>query len=165
MSSLLWKSGEIWKIVFLVLSLPEQGMDLHTIRAPGHIPPPHPSPEIKQAVTKRGNLWALNNSRDFQCPAPFFCCCPLGESTPCHTQGAWERGSLSWDTQTLHIFLSSILPPGHLSLLYKHLPSQPALSMLCFPCLAHTPLPSCAILQPPSRALHFNRRWELGIWL
>lgn len=74
--------------------LPEQGLDLHTIRAPGHIPSPHLCPEMKQAVTKRSNLWALNNSRDFHALLLFFVAVPW-ENPPPATHTGLGRGGAS----------------------------------------------------------------------
>lgn len=164
MRSMLWKSGESWKIVFLVLSLPEQGMDLPTIRALGHIPSPHPSLEIKQAVTKRGNLWALNNSRDFHALLLFFLLLSLGRIHPLPHTGAWERGSLSWDTQTLHIFLSSLLPPGHLSLCINIcLPSQPFPYFVFLALHTHLSLPVPLSSLPQEHSISIgDGTWEFG---
>lgn len=94
----------------------------------------------------------------------FFCCWPLGESTPCHTQGAWVRGSLSWETQTLHIFLSSLLPSGRLSLCTNIcLPSQ-LFPYFVLPALhTHLSLPVLSSSLPQEHSISIgDGTWEFG---
>lgn len=138
--------------------------DVCAVRAHGYMLSLHLSLKWKHGLqTKKqqsGNLWILNNSRGFHALL-CFCYCPLGESTPRHTQivptmhthGEWERGRPSRETQTLHILLSlfihpSIHPSSHLLLCINTTvsPAIPFHTLLSL-CLAHTPQPFCAL--PP----------------